>query len=113
MKVNVQLWLKDIAFTPDGLKFVGDADQFNNRVYDTEEEIRAKIIIPITEKLGNRWGTIFIEEPTRQFLVDVFCDTEDDYIFIVNKIMQNVPELDFDCFFRKKYETFPHQSAQQ
>jgi hypothetical protein len=81
--------------TPQGLDWSQD---FKDKIYDKEEEIRSQIILQINEFAGNEWSVQFkdFDSPTkRKFIVEINATNVDFLNRIVNVIINAFPEMDF------------------
>ncbi len=89
---SLHFGLHPMQITSTGIKF---NDDFMERLYDTEEYFREKIILKINDIAGNDWAVRFVEEPTenKSYLVDVEVKEDRHLLKIINIIAEAFPEI--------------------
>jgi hypothetical protein len=99
-KVSVGLGFKphQKLLTPKGLDWSQD---FKDKIYDKEEEMRSKIILQINEFAGNDWHVKFGDFRSlngNKFIVDVSA-TNSDFLHRIAKIIVDAfPDMEFMFF---------------
>lgn len=92
----------DAEIDPNGdFKF---SDRMRNKIYDTEEEFRSKIILEVNSAIENRWHVRFIETPQSTFMIDIFHETNDDYHIIKRIILERLNRDLISDFYSKRFD---------
>jgi len=93
--------------SPDGkIKF---GNSFMQRLHDTEEEFRSKLIVEINDKVGlHNWAIQFIEHPTEEpkFFADIWVDNTDHYPLIIGIIRSIIPEIEFMYYYKGNIDSY-------
>jgi hypothetical protein len=87
-----------VDLTSDGLRF---SQSFKDRLNDTDELVRSRIIIPINEAVGlHNWAVTFVEN-SNQFFSDIYAEDRNQYETIVSIISSRLIEIEIELFSYK------------
>jgi hypothetical protein len=97
---------RQILIETNGLNWTQD---FKDKIYDTEEKFRKKIILEINEFAGNYWAVQFNDfaSPSgSKYIVDIRVTNQDFLPQIVSVITNAFPELDFSFYVAGQHSPF-------
>ena len=83
--------------------------EFNQKVYDKEEQFRTKIILQINEAVGlNNWAIRFgqMYEDKEKYITDIYAENENDYNIILNILGQQVPLIELMPIYKGTIDSY-------
>jgi hypothetical protein len=87
----------EMQITPNGIKF---SNAWCDKLYNTEEEFRSKIILDINELVGEEWHVMFTPFLTGEYFADIYALTESDAIQIYNIIQNKITNFKFKFYYK-------------
>jgi len=92
--------------TSKGIEF---NESFVERLYEVEEELRSKVILPINEAVGlHNWALTFIEHPTEKpiFFADIYAPDSNAFIQIILIIKSTIKDIEFSYYHKGDINTY-------
>jgi hypothetical protein len=106
IRAGLSTGLHPIELSSAGIIFNPD---FQERLYEVEDDFRSKIIVPINDAIGlNNWAIKFIEVPDDEprFFADIYVDNNDDFLNIIAIIQTKINDVKFHYYNKGNVATY-------
>lgn len=80
-----------------------DGVKMRNRIYELEKCVSAIIKIKCDKYVLGKWYAHFCETPWNKFSIDLYIESETDFIIASSIIRENIDNNWFDYIFRKPF----------